>query len=119
MDRLLVLSKTKKCRLGIMEDGFARTFTIWVQQVLSITKDCALVAFPASTNTLITTKVDIHQDTSVSRELIICLGHYERYPYSYNEQRSIYHVRDYEVQKLLRVRYNSCLHSSHFLYGYA
>lgn len=49
----------------------------------------------------------------------ICLGHFERYPYSYSEQRSIYHVRDYEVQKLLRVRYNSCLHSSHFLYGYA
>lgn len=69
-DRLLVFFKTKKCQLGTMEDGFARTFTIWVQQVLSITKDCALVAFPAYTNTLITIKVDIHQDTSVSRELI-------------------------------------------------
>ncbi|CDH55972.1 lariat debranching enzyme [Lichtheimia corymbifera JMRC:FSU:9682] len=31
-------------------------------------------------------------------------GHYERYPYSYSDQRSIYHVRDYEVQKLLRIQ---------------
>ncbi|KAI7877791.1 Metallophos-domain-containing protein [Lichtheimia hyalospora FSU 10163] len=31
-------------------------------------------------------------------------GHFERYPYSYSDQRSIYHVRDYEVQKLLRIQ---------------
>lgn len=92
---------------GIMEVGFARTSTIWVQPVLSITKDYALVAFQAFTNTLITTKVIvlIQQDAFVSRKLIHihCLGHFERYPYNYSDQRSIYHVRDYEVQKLLRV----------------
>ncbi|KAI8137480.1 Metallo-dependent phosphatase-like protein [Fennellomyces sp. T-0311] len=31
-------------------------------------------------------------------------GHYERYPYSPSDLRSAYHVRDYDVRKLLQVR---------------
>lgn len=35
--------------------------------------------------------------------VIICVGHFERPPYNESQIRSIYHVREYDVHKLMQV----------------
>ena len=34
----------------------------------------------------------------------MCAGHYERPPYNANELRSVYHIREYDVHKLMQIQ---------------
>jgi lariat debranching enzyme len=80
--------------------GCAKTSTTWDGPVFCDSAACALPACREFISRIITAKVQIYHYFSE-----LTAGHFEKPPLTEQSMRSIYHIREFDILRLMQVRY--------------